>query len=59
MELSESTLNYLIASRKGDLEELQQSEMKRDEVYYLLMGQHQGFIQALEILTDLIKKEEL
>jgi hypothetical protein len=59
MELSESVLNSLIASRKGDLEELQQSEMRRDEVYYLLFGQHQGFIQALELLTDLIKKEEL
>ena len=59
MELSESTLNYLIASRKGDLEVLLQSKMKRDEVYYLLMGQHEGFIQALEILTEFIKKEEL
>ena len=59
MDITESTLNYLIASRKAALEELKQSEMRRDEVYYLLKGQHDGFIQALEILTEFIKKEEL
>lgn len=59
MEITESILNYLIASRKNDLEELKQNTMKRDEVYYLLMGQHEGFIQAMNTLLDLIKKEDL
>lgn len=59
MVITESTLNYLIASRKNDLEELKHNTTKRDEVYYLLMGQHEGFIQALNILLDLSKKEKL
>lgn len=58
-EITESILDSLIASRKGDLEKLKLNMLKRDEVYYKLMGQHEGFIQALEILLDLIKNKDL
>lgn len=59
MEITESILNCLLASRKVDIQQLKQNTKNRNEVYYLLIGQHEGFIQALNTLLDLIKKEDL
>lgn len=58
MEINEKLLNHLIENRKQMLTEHRARRNEIDEnVYYELEGIYQGFIEAYELIIDLMNTE--